>query len=279
MKKISLISTMATAAILFLLTGSSCTTENGKTVAQAKEPLNISVYLDLSDRLTRELTPSQAERDTAIINHLIDIFVNDAVTNGKIANSMNHFQIFFYPAPKNSEIATLAKGLNVDLSKADVKNKKKILSDMKSQFEKSLSVIYSDAISASSWDGSDVWGFFSTKKVDDMCIRPDYRNILVILTDGYLYDANNKINEGSAYSYILPQTLSIPESSVIVKRDGLEDLEVLMLEINPYDPKQQTALTDKLQNWFSGMGVSKFVVADTDLPVNIEHTIDSFIGQ
>lgn len=78
MKKISLISTMATAAILFLLTGSSCTTENGKTVAQAKEPLNISVYLDLSDRLTRELTPSQAERDTAIINHLIDIFVNEA---------------------------------------------------------------------------------------------------------------------------------------------------------------------------------------------------------
>lgn len=241
------------------------------------KPLNISVYLDLSDRLTRDLTPSQAERDTAIINHLIDIFVNDAVKNGKIADSKNHFQIFFYPAPKNSQIATLAKGLNVDLEKTDIKDKKIVLRDMKSQFEKSLSVLYSDAIAASNWNGSDVWGFFSNKKVDDMCIRDGYRNILVILTDGYLFDANNKIKEGNAYSYILPQTLAVPESSLIVKRNGLENLDVLMLEINPYDPKQQEALTDKLQNWFSDMGINKFVVANTDLPVNIEHTIDRFM--
>lgn len=242
-----------------------------------KRPLNISVYLDLSDRLTRDLTPSQAERDTAIINHLIDIFVNDAVKNGKIADSRNHFQIFFYPAPKNSQIATLAKGLQVDLEKTNVKDKKVVLRDMKSQFEKSLSVLYSDAVAASNWTGSDVCGFFSNKKVDDLCIRKGYRNILVILTDGYLFDSNNKINEGDAYSYILPQTLAVPESSLIVKRNGLENLDVLMLEINPYDPKQQEALTDKLQNWFSEMGINKFVVANTDLPVNIEHTIDRFM--
>ena len=30
-------------------------------------PLNISIYLDLSDRLKRNLTPSQKERDTAIV--------------------------------------------------------------------------------------------------------------------------------------------------------------------------------------------------------------------
>lgn len=247
--------------------------------ASIVKPLNISVYLDLSDRLTRPLTPSQAERDTAIINHLIDIFINDAVTNGKIANSQNHIQVFFYPAPNNTQIANLAKGLNVDLSKTDLKNKKHVLMNMKEQFNKSLSAIYADATTATKWTGSDIWGFFSNKKVDDLCIRKGYRNILVILTDGYLFATNNKIKEGNAYSYIVPQTLAIPESSLIVRRDGLTNLEVLMLEINPYDPKQQQQLTDKLQNWFSSMGVSKFVVTDTDLPVNTEQTIDLFMEQ
>lgn len=50
-----------------------------------------------------------------------------------------------------------------------------------------------------------------------------------------------------------------------------------MLEVNPYDPKQQSLLTEKLQDWFSGMGVRNFVVADTDLPVNTEHIIDTFL--
>lgn len=269
-------------AIILLLCGYSCVGSDGGNTNDSipeTKPLNISVYLDLSDRLKRDLTPSQTERDTAIINHLIDIFIDDAVINGKIANSKNHFQIFFYPTPKNSEIATLAKGLNVDLEKTDVKNKKVILTDMKSQFGKSLASIYSDAISATDWTGSDIWGFFSNKKVDDMCIRDGYRNILVILSDGYLFDANNKIKDGNAYSYILPQTLAIPGSSLIIKRDGLNDLEILMLEVNPYDQKQRSALIEKIQNWVSGMGVTKFVVADTDLPVNIEHTIDHFFKQ
>ena len=44
-----------------------------KDVVVAK-PLNVSVYLDLSDRLVRDLTPNQTYRDTAIINYLIDYF-------------------------------------------------------------------------------------------------------------------------------------------------------------------------------------------------------------
>lgn len=259
--------------------GNNSSQSASDSVKTEPKPLNVSVYLDLSDRLTRDLTPSQAERDTMIINQLIDIFINDAITNGKIAKSKNQFQVFFYPAPNNSQIALLAKGLKVDMSKADIKDKKIILKEMKTQFNKSLGILYSDAINASNWTGSDIWGFFSNRKVDDMCIREGYRNILVILTDGYIFDVNNKIKDGDAYSYIIPQTLSNPKSSLIIKRHGLENLEVLMLEVNPFDLKQEEALTTKLQDWFSGMGVKKFVVATTDLPVNIEHTIESFMEQ
>lgn len=244
-----------------------------------KKPLNISVYLDLSDRITRDLNPTQIERDTAIINHLIDIFIDDCVNNGKIINSTNHFQVFFYPTPNSSGIAQLASGLNLDLSKIALKEKKAKLKEMKSRFQTNLIQIYSDALNDKNWVGSDIWGFFSNKEVDKLCIRNGYRNILVILTDGYLYHANNKRKENSSYSYILPQTLNDPNSSLIVQRKDLSNLEVLMLEINPYDLKQRDRLISMLESWFREMEVGKFVVSETALPVNTEIYIDSFIQE
>lgn len=241
-------------------------------------PLNISVYLDLSDRLTRNLNPTQMERDTAIINHLIDIFISDCINNGKILNSKNHFQVFFYPAPNSSQIAQLARSLNVDLSKTELKQKKVELMEMKTRFQTNLSQIYDDAMEEGKWVGSDIWGFFSNKEVDKLCVRDDYRNLLVILTDGYLFHADNKVKEGNAYSYVLPQTLEIADASLIVKRRGLSNIEVLMLEVNPYNPKQRDKLTSILENWFRDMEVGKFVVSETALPVNTEVYIDSFLN-
>lgn len=262
--------------------GEGCTTKHVKDSINSSEekepePLNISVYLDLSDRLEKEMSPSQMERDTAIVGHLVDKFITDCITNGKIVNSRNHFQIFFYPAPTNSEIAALAKGLNVDMSKLQPQEKKKELAGMKKRFQDNLAQIYGDAVNQHKYVGSDIWGFFSNKQVDALCVRKGYRNILVILTDGYLYYQDNKVIEGEAYSYILPLTLAQPNSSLIVKRNGLENLEVLMLEVNPYSPKEHEKLVSVLEAWFSGMGITKFVVRDTDLPVNTETFIDTFI--
>lgn len=258
--------------------GSGCRPTKIDTIKNGPQPLNISIYLDLSDRLERELTPSQAERDTAIINHIVDIFIKDCVKNGRIIDSKNHLQVFFFPEPDNSEIALLAKGLNVDMAKTDIKEKRTVLSEMKKRFNTNLSQIYADAVSQKKYVGSDIWGFFSNRKVDELCVRKGYRNILVILTDGFLYHEANKISENHAHSYILPQTLADPNSSLIAKRDGLDSLEVLMLEVNPFDQKQHDKQIAVLEQWFKSMGVSKFVVSDTNLPVNTETYIDNFIG-
>lgn len=282
MKKTSLIFVALSAAIVgFIMLFASCSGKSDDNTAAEEPrnpmPLNISVYLDLSDRLTREMTPSQMERDTAIIDHLVDLFIKHCIDSGKIINSTNHFQVFFYPAPNNSQIAQLARGLNVDLAKTDLKHKKVELMQMKERFHNNLSQIYTDAISDKKWVGSDIWGFFSNGEVDKLCIRKGYRNILVILTDGYLYHIGNKIKEGSAYSYVLPQTLAEESSSLIVKRGGLQNLEVLMLEVNPYTADQRNKLIPVLEAWLRGMEVGKFVVSETALPVNTEVYIDSFM--
>lgn len=271
-------------AILFtVILIPSCTTCGGgkindseKTENKGPKPLNISVYLDLSDRLKKDLTPSQMERDTAIINHLVDIFIQDAQKNGNIVNSKNHFQVFFYPAPKSSQIAVLAKGLNVDLGKTEIKQKKVEIMEMKNRFQTNLTEIYNEALEANKFDGCDIWGFFSNKEVDKLCVRKGYRNILVILTDGFVYHKNNKVSSENSYSYILPEMLGKNDISLMVKRDGLDDLEVLVLEVNPYAPTQHDQLISILEEWFKGMGVKNVMVNETSLPVNTEVYIDNF---
>ena len=249
-----------------------------KTKTKPEQPLNISIFLDLSDRLTRDLTPSQMSRDTAIINNIIDYFKTETL-GPKILKSRNNIKVFFYPAPSHPQIATLADDLNVDIALQKGKDKRIALEKMKDTFQASLTQIYSKTIMAQNWIGCDIWGFFSNKKVDTQCIRKDCRNIIFILTDGYLFDANNKIQNGNAYSYILPQTLNVANSSLIVKRNGLENLEVCVLEVNPYNPKDHDKIVSTLEKWFLAMGVKKesLCIAETDLPTNTKTIIKSFL--
>ena len=243
-------------------------------------PLNISVFIDLSDRLVRDMEPSQMSRDTAIIGYIADYF--KAVTLGpQILSSKNNIKVFFYPTPQNSDIATLAQRLCVDLSTLQGVEKKKAILSMKQNFQNNLAQIYSKAIDDGNnhkWPGCDIWDFFSSKKVDVQCVRNGYRNILIILTDGYLYEGNNKMQDGHAYSYVLPQTLKDPESSLIVNRKRLDSLEVRILEVNPYNKQEGYKLVPVLENWLKAMGVQEITVAETDLPVNTQTIIKSFLN-
>lgn len=172
--------------------GSSNKSNDGAITPSEKteKPLNISIFLDLSDRLTRGMEPSQMSRDTAIINYVLDYF--KAQTLGpQILKSKNNIKVFFYPTPQSSKIATLANDLSVDISQLNGKDKRIALEEMKDKFQKSLTQIYNETLLEKNWIGCDIWDFFSSKKVDAQCVRKDARNILFILTDGYLYDENH----------------------------------------------------------------------------------------
>lgn len=247
------------------------------TSVNSNKPLNISIYLDLSDRLIREMTPSQKDKDIQIVNYMAEILKNHSVGQ-KILPSRDRIKVFFYPSPNDSKISLLSNDLEMDLSKAQPAEKKMILTEFQEKFATSLTQIYDATLQAENWIGSDIWGFFK-KQVDTYCVREGSRNIIVILTDGYIYHAQNKVQQGDDYSYILPKTLSNPKSGLIVSRTGLEDLEVLMLEVNPVDPKQQDQMEKILQDWFSGMGVKKFYVGETDQPSNTKLIIDRFMKE
>ena len=62
--------------LMFFFSLASCG-EKKKEAKQEPKPLNISIFLDLSDRLTREMEPSQMSRDTAIVGYIADYFKQD----------------------------------------------------------------------------------------------------------------------------------------------------------------------------------------------------------
>lgn len=251
--------------------GKTTTTQSINT----KKALNVSIYLDLSDRLERQMSPSQSERDIEIVKYMAGILKSHAVSQ-KILPSVDRIKVFFYPSPNDSKVNLLSRDLELDLGKAQPAEKKKLLNEFEAKFETCLTQIYETTLEQKNWIGSDIWGFFK-KQVDTYCIKENARNIIVILTDGYIFAANNKQKDGNNFSFILPQTLQNPNSGLIVSRQGLEALEVLMLEVNPYDPKHQDQMEKILTNWFKGMGVQKSYVGMTDQPSNTKLIIDKFM--
>lgn len=243
------------------------------------ETLNLSIIIDLSDRLVRtNVNPSQVYNDTALVNYFIDYFIKySKQQKTNICN--NKFQILFYPTPNLSNINNLSKDLSIDLGKIKNEEKGKQLKGMKYKIDKTLDVIYSKTIESNKWEGSDIWGLFSNRQVDKLCIKDNCRNIIVLLTDGYLYHVNHKLKEGNAYSYVLPQTLQAG-GRLISKRDDLSNVEIIILEINPYLPTQRDQLFDVLQNWFKDMGVdtNKLSINETDVENRTEIIIENFLN-
>lgn len=113
----------AMSAIIVAMLMFGCSSE--KQVKSKKDlslPLNITIYLDLSDRLVRDLTPSQRERDLAIVEHFTKLFQDSCQSTG-ILKSKHRLKVLFYPAPENTEINTLASALVIDMKNLQEKIK------------------------------------------------------------------------------------------------------------------------------------------------------------
>ena len=240
-------------------------------------PLNLSIYLDLSDRIKPNGTEalSQKEKDIAIVDYLANYIKNRAVKQ-KIIPCRDRVKVFFYPEPVDAKVALLSEKLELDLGTTPMKEKKPKLNSFTNEFKNSLEQIYSSTIQTSRWLGSDIWGFFN-KPIDNYCIKSGYRNILVVLTDGYIYHVSNKRSDGNCHTFVLPQTLKDKSSCLIAERTGLDDLEVLMLELNPNPPTDQQKMEQVITDWLKNMGVQNCYVGETDVPSNTKMIIEKFL--
>jgi len=295
MKTLSILNSLVVATTL-LLAATSCGAPAPRAEDNGPKQLNISILLDLSDRISptaHPATPSHMQRDTAIIGQITRLFKEDMNERGAY-EANGRIQVLMSPPPSIANINSLQDELQVSLAKMDNKQKKDTYTDISDNFATALEEIYTETNNQSRWTGSDIWRFFKND-VKDLCIARDtnYRNILVILTDGYIYDKNTTQRVGSRVQHLTPTTIgkyrgtNDPISAMenddfglMPATNGLDNLEVLVLEVTPENNNQKDELILKycIDKWLKEMEVSRWAVHTTDLPANTSRRIETFLN-
>lgn len=273
--------------LLLLLFITAAFAKEGK-AQSVQQNLNISFLLDLSDRIDPKKNPGIYQRDLQYIKSVQKAFTNH-VKGKKMLLLKDQMQVFFNPLPNIPNIDQLSNQLKVSFSpqssKKDFLNIEKVYTDNPTK-------IYQRAIKDRNYVGSDIWRFFKNN-VREYCIKPQHRNILVILTDGYMYYKDSKIENAGKSSYITPQFLNLKKlttasyQSIMKQKNlgfiafphNLKDLEIVVLGINPSakNPYEEDVIKQYWADWFKTMKVKKFELRITDLPSSLEPVINNFI--
>ena len=260
---------------------------------EANENYNISLLLDLSDRISLTKNPNPAmefyQRDLGYIKSVAETFTKH-LKGKKIKQMDDKIQLFFNPEPLDPAINSVSQSLKISVDKNNAS--KDFLNSISSNYASKTSKIYDSAIEDNNFIGSDIWNFFDTK-AKDQCIENHYRNILIVLTDGYMFHENTVITEDNRTSYITPELIrknglntqnwkkKFDEQDFgFIKIDGdLSNLEVLILGVNPdkKNPYEEKVIKAYWTKWFTEMKIKHFEIKNADLPSNMEKIIEDFI--
>jgi len=255
--------------------------------------LNISFLLDLSDRINPEKYSNKSMeyymRDVAYIKSVSEAF-DTHLRRKKVRQMNDKIQVFFDPEPQNKNINSISKSLKYNISRNNVSIE--LLDEIKKRYSNKPIEIYNYAINDNAYIGSDTWGFFKSK-VKALCIEEEYRNILVILTDGYIYHKDYKKQENYLTTYLTPQlvrslglTSNNWEAKMKSKKIGyipatkdLHNLEILVLGINPdkKNPYEEDVIIKYLRDWFNIMDVGRYQIKTAILPSDMDKVITDFI--
>lgn len=252
--------------------------------------LNISVLLDLSDRIEKD---KQIQKDSAYLSSLAKAFITH-IKGKKVLFLEDRLQLFFKPEP-SGKINEIAEKLSIAFDKGSSKG---YLNEAQNLYNELPSELYRlakvDAEKSRGYPGSDIWRFFE-HDVKDYCIDECHRNILVILTDGYMYFHKTVMENKGRVSYLTPKSLAglkldrpdwmdkmaKEDLGFIPATNDLGDLEVLVIGIDSKNesPYSQDIVESFWIQWLNEMGVDKekIKVKNADIPKNIEKVIFDFI--
>jgi hypothetical protein len=258
-----------------------------------EKQLNISILLDLSDRISPKVNPDAQKNDIENIKTITEFFKSNMRSLGAY-KSKGKIRFFLSPPPADTNINFKVSKLIIDCSKMDNKGRKEVYDNITSRYTQALEDIYDKTIATSTWSGSDIWRFFKDD-VRDFCFDKDtsYRNILIIFTDGYLYHQQSMFNNKNRFSYLLgtsnlkqyrkqnwEQLVEQNDFGIMTERQDLNNLEVLVLELkaeNPNNKVDEDILRYLWKKWFVEMNVLHYEVYCSDLPANTKTRIESFL--
>jgi hypothetical protein len=277
---------------------STLTTEAVNLPTIRNKHLNISVLLDLSNRIDGVKYPQQRERDSALIQDLVQVFKNNVEAFGSFKSNAR-LRVYFHPEPQNPEIALLAKQLTAECkggnTPAHAKTNKQIYRDVTINFNNSFQKIYSLSNQSGLYPGSNIWRFMKddagVKSLDD---TSTFRNILVIVTDGYLFYQNELNHVRNRYSYIernfphftrfrntnlLNTAFDQADYGLLPTGNNLKGLEVIVYGINPETnfPQDYDIIKKYWEKWLREMQVQHYIFIKSQQPVYTTNMLNTFL--
>jgi len=283
--------------LLFSLAGCGNGEKGAETEEEAEEKqMNITLLLDLSDRIDPKkhpASPEHHERDKGAVSSVVSVFKAYMNKQGAYL-AKSKIRVLINPLPKDRNINAIMEKMNIDLSEMKKPaDKREAFKTMDSVFSENISKIYDLALQQKKYPGSDIWRFF--KNDIDLVIEddPSYRNILVVITDGYVFHEDSKIQEKNRTSWLTGplikrygfrdsknwrQKFDEGDYGFIATRKDLDNLEVLVLEVETKHTGDEDIIKAYLSKWFDEMGVRKYEIYNSDLPTNTRKRIERFIG-
>lgn len=275
-----------------------CRTDIKETQAEKVDTINyinLVVLLDMSDRLMRE---GQIERDTLIIRTVVNEFADQVKKHG-YQYSKDKLQVLIAPQAGN-KVNNYNPYIDIDEL---VKANKIVRQTYPIEVQKFMQFITNIYSTKTKFNGSDIWTFFkdmpsellkksSLEHSGSESVFINYKNKMIILTDGYLqFDKNTQaIREGQRSSM---QVAKLRNDSnwehnfknykmKAIKNLNFKDLEVLIVEVNPINPDKNTNEAEIIEKywteWFSEMDIKMISMLQTkeNIPI-LNSTLSSFI--
>jgi hypothetical protein len=245
--------------------------------------LNLIIVPDLSNRIIDTVNnPDQVKSDTALLNFIWRVFVDK--TKLKKDSKDRLVLDVTDEGQAGGRFRNFANELLFDLSEHKNQSNRLYFDKIGDRFQRSVAGLYSLALQNPI--GADYHNYFENKLpslIKQSTLFDNYRNVLVIITDGYLEAQSNirtgtwaytgTISERNSVSRAMRSGQSLQEASIKYLRPiqivpgKFSDLEILVIEVHartkrsPFEKDAPGTVDDyailrhQWTNWFSLLGV------------------------
>lgn len=256
---------------------------------------NFIILLDLSDRLNKQ---NQIEKDKEIIKGIFDIFEKQ-VKNKQYIGSKDIIKILVAPQPRiGYSHLNIYRNLEINMGNFNPTEKSKVYDEHKILFFNSLDTLYNIASQNSDYIGADIWGFFNSSLEQNVINKEEYRNILFIITDGYLnfnrnYEMSRRTEDNKKTFTDIKRfrnnsnwenDFNNGNYGLIPIKKIWGNLEVYILELNPFDEIRNTTELDIIkkywETWFNEMDINKYKCFKTEDATNqVINSLKSIVNE
>lgn len=295
-KKINAFACLFVVSILALAVG--CMRDKSDTKDPASQPsltkpVNIIVIVDTSDRVSETKNPHQIEKDIEITENIVNVFEEKFVRPSLYIGSKDTLAFVVPEQPGVPSISqkTLAN-LKIWRTRKQRARGAPEFRKMKTSLLAAIRELYQFVNKQDQFTGSDVWSWFRDSA--EVYLKPDARNYVICLSDGYL-DFNYSIQiERPKRTYIsyreVAKLRETPNWKSKFHTEGHGLLEIgkdftdynvkfLMVEITHRHMLDLEIVKEYWQTWLKSMGIadSQFLPIQDDPQIVIER-IKEFIS-